>query len=235
MDNLGDMRTAVQSGLNVSSNSSLFPVATIDSAINRAYRKSGGLFRWPALEDAKKTSTVINQEYYDAPTVWRPDSIWRLEVDGDQWGEDPDGSPMAYEDYLTWRANSLNANSTEKKWAVQWLRFFFWPIPTALGANNIHIWGQKNVEELTLITDSTIFTSSIPEGNEAIVLEAVAILKKKGEVEKGGQMLSEEAKQILIVAYNKIKKEQSKYEKTQPMFEVEDMFSSSKKQTTGNF
>ena len=235
MDNLGEMRLGVQSGLNVTANSSLFPPATIDSAINRAYQKAGGLFKWPALEDAVKTSTVATQEYYDAPTTWRPDSIFRIEIDGVQWGEAPDGSPMKYPDYLIWRANSNNANSTLKKWAVQWLRYFVFPVPTTNGANNLHIWGYENVEELTLDADTTIFSSNMPECNEAIVLETVAILKKKGEAPKTGQMLSDEAKQILIVAYNKIRGEQAKYEKAQPMFEVEDMFSSSRGQTTGNF
>ena len=236
MDTLSAMRTAIQSDLNVSSSSSLFPPATIDSAINRAYQKAGALFRWPALEDAKKTSSVADKEYYDAPSTWRPDSIWRLEVDGDYYGEDPDYSPMVFQDYLDWKANDINENSTEKKWAVQWLRYFIYPTPSADGDNNISIWGQMNVEELSVDGDTTIFSYNSPECNEALVLEAVAILKKKGEAEKSGQMFSEEAKQILAIAFNKIRQEKAKYEKTQPMFEVDDFFGpGAKKQVTGNF
>lgn len=236
MDTFADMIAALQSDLNVTSNSSLFPPATCKSALNRAYRKSGALFRWPALEDAKKTSTEANQEYYDAPQTFRPDSIWRLEIDGNQWGEDPDGSPMVYEDYLIWRADSDNANSTKKKWAVQWLRYFVFPIPTSNGDNNIVVWGQKNVATLTADGDTTIFSYSMPECNEAVVLEAKAILQGKGEDEKSMEMASLEAKQILAVAFNKIRQEKAKYEKTQPMFDVDDMFGKgTTEQKTGNF
>ena len=236
MDTLSEMREVVQSDLNVSSTSSLFPSDTIDSALNRAYRKAGGLFRWPSLEDAKKTSTKEDHEYYDAPETWRPDSIFRLQVDGDQYGETPDGSPMNYADYLQWRADSDNDNSTEKKWAVQWLRFFIYPVPDADGDNNICVWGMKNVEILDEDEDTTIFSYNSPECNEAIVLEAVAILKSKGEAEESSQFKSAEAKQILIVAFDKIRKEQSKYEKTQPFFEVGDMFGEgTTKQKIGDF
>ena len=54
MDLFSELQTTVQSDLNVDGNSTLFPLATIKLAINRAYRKAGGLYRWPELEDSKK-------------------------------------------------------------------------------------------------------------------------------------------------------------------------------------
>ncbi|GAG09997.1 unnamed protein product, partial [marine sediment metagenome] len=217
MDLFSAMQAVLQSDLNVNENSSLFPPVTIKSALNRAYRKGGALFRWPILEDALKTNSIANQEYYDAPTIWRPDSMWRLEVDGEYYGEEPDFSPLVFSDYLDWKADSVNENSTDKKWAAQWLRYFIYPTPTALGVNNIVVWGQKNVVTLVNDGDTTIFSYSMPECNEAIVLEARAILQAKGEAEKGQEMASAEAKQILAVAFNKIRQEKSKYEKIQPM------------------
>jgi len=233
MDTLSEIRSAVQSDLNAGTNSSLYPPSRIDSAINRSYIKSGRLFRWPALEDAKKTSTAIDQEYYDNPETWSPNSIWRLEVGGEVYGETPDGSPMNFADYLIWKEQ--NPNSTLKKWATQHKRYFIWPVPSAVGVNNICIYGQKNVTALSLDADTTIFSYDMPECNEAIALEAVAILKKKGEM--NGQMYSEEAKQILVIAFNKIKQEQMKNEKTQPFFDVPNYFGGPniKKQVTGNF
>ena len=237
MNDFSELQTALLSDLNATSNSSLFPTATIKLALNRAYIKAGRLFRWPQLMDAKKTSSQANIEYYDAPESWSPNSIWRLEMDNEQYGEDPDGSPMVFEDYMQWRADSDNDSSTEKKWAVQWLRYFIYPVPTTAGDYNISIWGQKNVETLTDDDDETIFSHNMPECNEAIVLEASAILKKKGEIEKSGQLASDEAKQILILAFNKIKQEASKYEKVQPMFEVPDLWNrkTTAEQITGMF
>lgn len=236
MNTLANLRTAVRSDLNVTSSSSLFPEATIDNAINRAYQKSGALFRWPQLEDAQETTTQADQEYYDTPSTWRPNSMWRLQVDGDYYGESPDYSPMVFQDYLDWKADDANDGSTEKKWAAFGSWYFIYPTPSEADLV-IAIWGQKNITELSGESDTTIFSCNMPECNEAIALEAVAILKKKGEAEKTGQMYSEEAKQILVVAFNKLRQEKAKYEKTQPFLYVEDMFARTgdKEQITGNF
>lgn len=233
MNTLSEIRSTVKSDLNAGTNSSLYPNSRVDSAINRAYIKSARLFRWPALEDAKKTSTAEDQEYYDFPQNWSPDSIWRVEIDGNMYGEKPDGNPLAFKDYLIWKAN--NPNSTDKKWAVQYKRYFVWPVPTTAGSNNITIYGQQNVTELSDDADTTIWSYDMPECNEAVALEATAILKRKGEIK--GDMYSEEAKQILVVAFNKIKQEQMKYENNQPFFNVPNFFgkSSPKQQITGNF
>lgn len=219
MDQLSDLVSAVQSDLSVTSNSSLFPEATIKSAINRAYNKAGSLFKWTALQDSQTTSTVALQEYYEAPSTWRPYSIWRLDIDGVMYGQDPDGSPMSFDDFLIWKSD--NPSSTDTKWAVQWLRYFVHPIPT-VSTSTITIWGYKNVEELTDDTDITIFSYNLPECNDAIVLEASAILQKKGDDLKTSQFVSAEAKQILSIAYNRIKGDSSKQEKIQPFFYVPD-------------
>lgn len=228
---------AVQSDLNASDDSPLFTLAKVKSAINRAYVKCGGLFRWPATEDAKKTSTQANIEYYDYPQNWRDDSLWKIAINDEAWGEEPDGSPLPFDDYLVWRLDPLNANSTERKWSTQKRRFFIWPIPTTAGSYNICAWGQKIVTAMSANTDYTIFSYSMPEGNEAVVLEADAILKSKGEEEKTGAFRSTEAKQILVVAWNKIREDQTKYEPNKSFFYVPNMFgnTASTKLKIGNF
>jgi len=235
MNTFAEMREALQSDLNITSSSSQFPTATLNLALNRAYVKAGSLFDWTSLEDSQTTSTAVDQEYYEYPDDWRPDSMWRLTVDGNLYGEEPDGSPMVFSDYLLWKAE--NKNSTDKKWATQWRRYFIHPTPTKIGSDNITIWGYKNVEELVNDDDTTIFSYNLPECNEAVVLEAVAILKKKGEALEAGQMFSAESKATLLLAFNQIKRNKSKYEKTQPFFYVPDYYGStnSKKQNTGNF
>ena len=219
-----DLIQAVQDDMTIGNDSTLYPLTLVKRAINRAYRKTAGLFRWPETEDAKKTSTQANQEYYDYPQTWRSDTVARLEVDGDQYGEDPDGSPLAWSDWLIWKADENNDDSTDKKWATQKRRYFIQPIPTTAGTNNICVWGQVIPDALSADGDATIFSYSMPEGNEAIVLEAVAILKAKGEREKAGEFRSIEAKQILLVAWGKIQKEQGKFEKNLPFFDVPDYF-----------
>lgn len=227
MDNLGEMRAAVQSDLTVSSDSSLFDPSTINLAINRSYRKAGGLFNWPETEDSKKTSTIANQDYYDFPQNWRPYSIFRLEIDNVQYGEEPDGSPLNYNDFLIWKRSKPNA--TDKKWAMQWRRYFISPTPTSNGSFNMVIWGQKVVDLLEQDDDTTIFSYAMPECNEAIVLEAVAILRGKGQDEKAEEFKSLEARGILARAYDHISREKAKIERNQPMFYVPDFMSTRSK------
>ena len=223
MDTFLEMIEAVQNDLTVGDESSLFPVDTIKLSINRAYRKAGALFRWPDTEDAKKTSTQADQDYYDYPQTWRPDSVWRVEVSGVRYGEEPDGSPMAFPDWLIWKEDY--PSSTEKRWTNQWRRYFISPTPTTNGSSDIVIYGQETVEKLVDDSDITIFSYSMSECNDAIVLEAVAILKSKGNARDTGEMISVDAGKILANAWSKIRQEQAKYEKTQPFFEVSDMFS----------
>lgn len=228
MDLFSDLVTAVQDDLTIGSESTLFPPTVVKRAINRSKRKAEGLFRWPELEDAKKTSTVSTQEYYDYPDSWQPDSIWKLTVDDVDYGD-----PIVFKDYLFEKENSIPSGLTYL-WGNQWRRFFIYPTPTTNGNNNISIWGQKITTDLSADSDVTIFSYSMPDCNEAIVLEAVAILKGKGEKSQDAQFASIEAKQILINAWNKIKQNQAKYEKTMPRFDVPDYFGRAKAKT-GDF
>ncbi len=225
MDSLSDFRTAVQSGLNVGANSSLFTPTIVDRAINRSYIKCYRLYRFPQLKDAKLTTTQANVAYYDYPDGWQPDSAYRLTIDGDTnpYGDTPDFSPMVWEDWLDWKANSSNTSSTDKKWTTHGNQYFATPTPT-VASLVISIWGYKNADALEDDDDETIFTGNMPECNEAVVNEAQAILKHKGEDNKGGQFFSVTAQQILTIAYSKLKEEKPKYEKENPMFQVKDMF-----------
>lgn len=225
-----ELQQEVQSDLTIGSESSLFPLATVKRAINRAYIKAGGLFLWPETEDAKKTSSVTAQEYYDYPTNWRPDSIWKLVVDSQDYGD-----PLAFKDYLYEKENDIPSGESYL-WSSQWRRYFMYPTPSTDGDFNISVWGQKTVDALSGDGDTTIWSYSMPECNEAIILEAAAILKSKGEEEKSGEFRSTEAKQILIVAWGKVRQSQAKYMKTLPFFDVTDMFGrTNSSQRIGNF
>lgn len=238
MDKFSDLITAVQSDLTVDSTSPLYSPDVIKLAINRAYRKAGALYRWPETDDAKKTSTIANQEYYDYPDNWRPNTIWKLTVDGTDYGQ-----PLVFRDYLYEKENSIPSGKSNL-WANQRTRFFIYPTPTTSGSFNISVWGQKVVDKLVNDSDTTIFSYAMPECNEAVVLEAVAILKSKGDevpvvstrYVTGLLLFSIEAQQILTQSWNKIREELDKYKKTRPFFDVPDFFGrGGTKQNTGKF
>lgn len=235
MDDLSDIRSVVQSDLNIGAETSLYPQTTVDLAINRAYRKIAGMFPWPETEDAKKTSTVTDQEYYDYPDNWRPDSIWKLTVDGEDLGD-----PLLFRDYLNETENDF-PNGENNIWSNQWRRFFIRidkEAPASDGNNNISIWGLKVVDALDVDADVTIFSYSMPEMNDAIAQEAAAILRAKGEDEQRSMFRSTEALKIVTFQWNRIRKSQAKYEKVTPYFEVPDMFATNKQRSKtriGNF
>ena len=64
----------------------------------------------------------------------------------------------------------------------------------------------------------------MPECNEAVALEAEAILKDKGESIPTSQFKSARSLQVFTIAWGKIRQDQAKYERSTPFFEVADMF-----------
>lgn len=227
MDKFSEMVDAIQDDVTADDNSTFYSLALIKRVINRAKRKVEALYRWPALEDAKKTSTIANQEYYDYPQSWRDDSIWKVWVDSD---DNNFGDPLVFGDYLYEKENDFPAGD-KYIWANHNRKFFIQVngvAPTSNGDNNIKIWGIKVTAALSADDDTTIFSYSMPEVNEAIVMEAVKILKSKGGEEQTGQMLSTEAKGIIALAWSRLKQDKAREEKTTPLLEVEDMFKANK-------
>lgn len=210
---------AVQDDMTIGDESPFMGLPLVKRAINRAYiNKVSNIFKWPQTEDALVTDSQANLEYYDYPDYWRPNSIWKLVVDGVDYED-----PIAFRDYQYEKDNN-NPSGKLKIWSNKGLRYFIDPTPTTDGDGNIEVHGQKIPAELSADGDFTIFSKNMPELNEAIVLEAKAILKAKGEQEDSSQFASSEAKQICITAWGKLREEQAKYEKTLPHFNVPDFF-----------
>lgn len=223
METQAEIRQAVQDDLSAATNSTFYSPTLIDRTIGRVYMKVTSLWRWPQLQDALYTTTQSGINYYDAPDTWRPQSIWRLEINNERYGESPDGSPISFQDFLSWKED--NATSTKKRWAMQWRRFFVSPTPTS-SSLELAVWGQKNAAALTVGVDAatTIFSENMPECNEAIALEVAAVLRLKGERPSDKQLLSQEANAIFLVAFNKWTKDTAKQEKTEPFLNVPDFF-----------
>lgn len=226
MNTFSDIYTAIQSDLTVGSESSLFDLTTIKNAVNRAYIKVGALHLWAGLRDSLKTSTIANQEYYDYPPAWQSDSVWKLSVDGTDYGD-----PLAFKDYLFEQENNYPSGLVNL-WSNQRDRYFITPTPTSNGDNNITIWGYTTVSALSNDSDTTIFSYGMQEVNEGIALEATAILKNKGEILpplkrgwiSGAALLDALALELINNAWKGELMMNVKYEKTIPQFDVPDLF-----------
>jgi hypothetical protein len=231
VNTFAEMRTTLQSDLTIDSMSSLFDPNTAGLSIARAYRKIAAMYQWPQTRDSKITSTVAGQEYYDYPTNWRPDSIWKLMVDGVDYGE-----PLAIKDYYSEQQNNYPSGLTIL-WSNENNRFLITNgalPPQTNGNNNMVVWGHKVVDPLVNDSDTTIFSFNMPELNEAIILEASAILKQKGEIMQvlrrlyisGSELLSFQSTSIVNAAWQKVMQQNAKYAKTIPMFQTPNLFPS---------
>jgi hypothetical protein len=226
MDTFSQLVAAVQSDATIDDNSSFITPDNVKLAVNRAYYKAAALHKWPDLEDSQVTSSITNAEYYDFPQNWFPESIWKLHVDGVDYGD-----PLVFKDYQYEKDNNFPSR-LKYMWATQWRRYFIYPTPLSNGNNNIAIWGFKTVDTLVGDNNTTIFSYVMRDCNHAIVLEATRILKMKGEdmqdtiIPRVGEMRDLEAQDILNKAWNRLRMERQKFEKTQPMFSVPDYFSS---------
>ena len=224
MDNLGEMRTAVQSDFTVGNESSLITPTAIDLAINRAYRKIGAMFKWTETKDALKTVTRANKEWYDYPQNWRPETIWKLVINSQDFGE-----PLTFKDYQHEKENS-NPSGLQRMWANWGKKYFVDPAPTEANLE-IDIFGYKFVDKLTVDGDITIFSYSIPNINEAIVIEAGEILKNKADIagsykktDSGSILLSGRAMNMVMAEWAKVSQENSKNQNTTPRWDVPDFF-----------
>jgi hypothetical protein len=231
MDLFSDMVQGVQDDLTLGAESSFISPEIIKRAINRAKRKVEGLFRWPETEDAKTLTLTGDADYLDFPQLWRPDSAWKLKVNDQDYGK-----PLTFKSFQSEQDNDW-PSGREVAWTKQWKRYFAYP--AFLTGDVVTLWGLTNLEDLVEDEDTTIFSYSMPEVNEAIVLEAAKILKSKEEEQNSGEMLSAEAKGIVVVAWSRIKQDSTTEEELAPMLDVPDFFaptsSTRKDSNTGRF
>ena len=239
METFEEIVDEVQADLTLGDESSFIDRDRVKSVVNRAYRnKVAAIFKWPQTEDAKLTDTIAGAEYYDYPDYWRPNSIWKLVVNGIDYED-----PLHFRDYQ-FEKDNLYPSGIKKIWSNKALQYFIiidGAAPTTDGNptypdGNIEIHGQKIPAKLVADGDLTLFSLNMPELNEAIGLEAKAMLKSKGEEDQVGQFASVEAKQICVTAWKKLSQEMSKYEKTLPQFNVPNLFGKGgSQQIIGNF
>jgi len=90
--------------------------------------------------------------------------------------------------------------------------------------DNISIFGFESIDWLTNDEEETIFSHNMRDCNDAIVQEAVAIMKAKADDTNTSIFRSTAAKSILATAWIKIQQGQMHKRRDQPMFKVPDFF-----------
>ena len=225
------MRTALQSDLTVGDESNLFDPTTLDLAINRAYRKIGGRHKWEETRDALQTLTQLNNdgtplEYYGYPTNWQTNSIWKLTINGTDYGD-----PLVFSDYNYEKENNMPSGFTEM-FSNYSRNYFVYSTSGIQAGLPIKIWGYRSVDPMVVDGDPTIFSFVYPEINEAIVMEATSMMKNKGEILQllrrtyvsGTELFNIDAAAIVDNVWARIQMERTKNAKTIPAWNVPDFF-----------
>jgi len=128
--------------------------------INKAGERVCDFRRWKVLELAKQTTTKPNWEYYDYPSEFKTNSIYYMEVDGNEYIE------KSWDDYQAYK----EAESTDKIFTSYDAFYFINPTPTESNLT-IDIWGIKKWVKLVNDADIPILPS---EFDEAIIKLALA-------------------------------------------------------------
>lgn len=215
MQTFGEMKSELKSRLQVADSSSVFTDSRLGILLNEGNTWATSIYNWPQNEEAKKTVTQIDHDYYEYPDIFRTDSISRLYVNGKKY------DPKNFQDFLTFREN--NPTSTDLIYSDYGRRYFIFPTPVAANLV-IEVWGQKQAAKLVETTDQTIFSNHDESGNEAILKKAFSIAVKRID-----QSLSvgeeKDAMGILAIIFSKIEARQQQYQRIDtPLFDVPDMF-----------
>jgi len=103
---------------------------------------------WKDLEDSQTDSTIKDREYYTYPTTFKTDSVFLIEIDDDEYIK------VSWDEY---RENK-EASGSDKVFSIFAGKIYINPTPTAVGVENIVMWGYKNPVEMPT---SEIFTVTI--------------------------------------------------------------------------
>lgn len=146
--------------------------------INKAGERICNFKRWKDLELAKYTNTIKDQEYYDYPADFKINSIYYMEVDGDEY------IGKSWDDYQAFK----EAESTDKIFTSHDGFYFISPTPIEAG-KEITIWGIKKWVKLVADANEPVLPS---EFDESIIKLALATcLQKERRYDEAAVEISE--------------------------------------------
>jgi len=169
MDNLelSELRTALNNRISSAKVSGFWTSGQKDEWLNFALVRICDWRRWKFLELAKTVDggSVADQEHYDYPDDFKTDSIYYMEVDGDEYLK------KEWMDYQTYKANE----SSDKIFTSHNNYYFIYPVIDEVGLV-IDIWGIVKPTKMT----SDEHTTGIPsEFDESVIKLAFAKCLKK--------------------------------------------------------
>ena len=199
---------------NIATTSSYYTDANLRTYINDAYRWAVSLHKWPFTEGRNSTTfaSLVTNDAGDLqgqlPEGWRTDSVRMLQIGGKRLQK------LNLEDYQIFREDRASAN--DRVFADLGRLYFVNPGIDLSGT--VTAYGQYtpallDLGEGTSSTDTTVFSDSEEEGNEAICYAALAYgkMKEKKNVNEA-QFYQTKAVEILEGIWKRTQDEQFAYQ-----------------------
>jgi hypothetical protein len=208
MQTYSEMQAELTSRLKVAANSTEFPTSRIQSLIKDAHLWATSLYPFRELTDPK-TTTTNGEENYDYPSTYRSNSIWMLFVDGKEFHK------KNWDGYIRWKTRYPTLTS-KRIFADMGRQYFIFPKPVT--GKVLDIYGQVQATQFSASGNTSIFSLSNEEGNEAIILKALAVAKNDNAKEQ-------EAVGLLTKIFA-TQKDNGQFEQplNTPLFNVPDFF-----------
>lgn len=197
-------RQAILDEVSLESTDTFLTTAILNRYYDRAVRWLGGLKNWQQTQIAKKqTLTTVGDEtdeYWDYPTNFKTDSIYRLEINGERY------KPLTFEEYLNFKED--DNTSTKKVFTDHRRQLFIYP--TVSNADVLSIWGHE------IPALATGDSSTHPWENEQLLEEAInrymlglVFKKQQGSFYEKGKALHAEALALALQAWEQQQKSQA--------------------------
>ena len=199
----------------ISTTASFYTDSIIEMEANNAYRWAAAFHKWPMTEYMDKSAVFTNgTEEYTYPNVgFRTDSIRLLKIGDDMFEK------KNFEDFRIFREDY---ESDDDKIFSDYGRTVY--INPNCASGTIYAYGQLLPSDLSITTDTTVFSAGEPEADEAIVEKAVSVLKAKAGKLQEANDWELKARTRLEEIWKRIQDEQHAYQtKDRGMFKRIDI------------
>lgn len=208
--NLGDHRQAILDELSKTSSDTFHTTAILNRFINRAVQWAANLKNWQQTQIVRKQALTLvgdeTDEYWDYPSNFKTDSIYRIAVGTGTIASDQKYRPLVWEEYLDHKETDP---TSEKIWADHRRQVFIYPVVT--GAPVLSLWGHEIPAQLVADANEHPFTGEqlIEEAINAYAL-SLALIKMRGSYIEQGNKKKAEAIALIAQAWDQQRKEQAK-------------------------
>lgn len=196
-------RTAILDELTLETSDSFVTTAILNRFYDRAVRWLGNLKNWQQTQIARKiTITTVGDEtdeYWDYPTNFKTDSIYRLEINGKAY------KPLTFEEYLNYKEDTPN-----NKLIFSDHRRQLFIYPTVSDNDVLSIWGHEIPALATGDSSEHPFTGEqlLEEALNRYIMGLV-FKKMQGSFYEKGKALHAEALALALQAWEQQQKAQA--------------------------